>query len=474
MINKNETENIHLNSINKIFSIVLVAHLPVALLLGHSFNTGLIMGLLASLAICSMPIFLTYFTNNYKLAAISHGVALMFFSGLLIHLSKGMIETHFHIFVSLAILIVFANPLVVLGAAVTIALHHIGFFFLLPESVFNYQASYGILLVHAGFVIIQTGPCMWIAQKFRGYIIEQGIIISQIEEICKTMNLSIGQLTTSNDHLSSSSDLQISSVTETAQTIHEISAMATQTSENANDSKKLSELTKASANQGITIIGQVGEAIFKIKQSNTLVLEQIGENKNQLDDIIITIKQIEAKTKIINDIVFQTKLLSFNASVEAARAGENGKGFSVVAEEIGKLASTSGVASREINDLINTSVNKVQAIAAATETKVNELVIVSQNNIKVGEEKVQSCDQTFKELSNYIQDLNEKMSGISVASNEQSSGILEINKAIQLLENNNHKNHETLKASVDASNHLTGLAGDLDELVFKLSAKKSA
>ena len=59
-------------------------------------------------------------------------------------------------------------------------------------------------------------------------------------------------------------------------------------------------------------------------------------------------EQIKDKVNIINDIVFQTKLLSFNASVEAARAGENGKGFAVVAEEVGNLASVSGKAANEI------------------------------------------------------------------------------------------------------------------------------
>ena len=62
-----------------------------------------------------------------------------------------------------------------------------------------------------------------------------------------------------------------------------------------------------------------------------------NESNKEIQEIVKVIAEIGNKTKVINDIVFQTKLLSFNASVEAARAGENGKGFAVVAEEVGKL-----------------------------------------------------------------------------------------------------------------------------------------
>ena len=73
-------------------------------------------------------------------------------------------------------------------------------------------------------------------------------------------------------------------------------------------------------------------------------------------------------------IVFQTKLLSFNASVEAARAGEYGKGFSVVAEEVGNLAQMSGIAAKDISALLQSSVKKVEQIATESKTKIDRLV----------------------------------------------------------------------------------------------------
>jgi methyl-accepting chemotaxis protein len=472
MTSVSEAEQKHLSSINKIFSYVLVAHVFSCLILALVFNTGLMLALFGGLAIAGLPIALTFFISSHRLAAISHGVALMFFSGLMIHLTKGMIEAHFHIFVSLAIMIVFANPYVILAAAATIAIHHVGFYFLLPTSVFNYQASFAILAAHAGFVVLQTLPCMWIAEKFRGYIFEQGVTLAQIEEIYKTMNDSITQLSANNQQLTETSNIQSKAVTQTAQTVHEISQMANQTSDNAHQSKSISDKTKFSADKGLETVMLVSKSITNIKSSNNSVMEQISSNNAQLNEIVATIKQIETKTNIINDIVFQTKLLSFNASVEAARAGEHGKGFAVVAEEVGKLATSSGSASKEINELINTSVQKVQMIAASTEKKINELIQSSHSSISEGEMRVKVCGETFNELSTYIKELNERAVEISQASQEQSVGIMDMTNVIQQLETSNAVNHDTLKISIDVSEHLFGLSNDLGLLVT--NSKKAA
>ncbi len=95
----------------------------------------------------------------------------MGFPALLIHHSGGMIEMHFYIFAFLAMLIVFANPLVIIVAARTIAVHHVSFYFLLPKSVFNYQASFGIVIHHALFVIIETIPAVIFSHSFYKFIV---------------------------------------------------------------------------------------------------------------------------------------------------------------------------------------------------------------------------------------------------------------------------------------------------------------
>src|SRR5690606_1064272 len=98
---------------------------------------------------------------------------------------------------------------------------------------------------------------------------------------------------------------------------------------------------------GVEQINSLGSAFDEIKDGSHEMVEQMNENARQIDEIGALIRRIEEKTSMINDIVFQTKLLAFNASVEAARAGEAGKGFAVVAEEVGSLAAKSGASAKE-------------------------------------------------------------------------------------------------------------------------------
>ena len=90
-------------------------------------------------------------------------------------------------------------------------------------------------------------------------------------------------------------------------------------------------------------------SIDEINQSQKDTIETLDTTASDVKNMMTLIETINQKTSVINDIVFQTKLLSFNASVEAARAGEHGKGFAVVAEEVGNLAQMSGNAAQEIN-----------------------------------------------------------------------------------------------------------------------------
>ena len=83
---------------------------------------------------------------------------------------------------------------------------------------------------------------------------------------------------------------------------------------------------------------------------------------------------------MINDIVFQTKLLSFNASVEAERAGEHGKGFAVVAQEVGNLATMSGESAEEITKILDESVKMVQKLVSSNQVEIEKLVQENTSN----------------------------------------------------------------------------------------------
>lgn len=461
-------ENSYLQKTNKTFSYALLAHIPVAIAFAIGFDSGLWTAILGSFAICSCPVLMRLFTSHYKLTAIVHAMSLMFFSGLVIHLSKGMIETHFHIFVSIACLILYANPIVILSATLTIAVHHLAFFFLLPASVFNYQASLGIVLIHAAYVIVQTVPCMWVAKKFGDYVIKQGVVLGEIDNMYTKMNSMIKELKDVNKLSRDDNQVQSSTVVETSEAIQEISMMAVHTSENASESRSISEKTKSAASQGHAEMTNLASSFNEIKKTNIELLGEMDAYNSQLAEIVSSIREIASKTQIINDIVFQTKLLSFNASVESARAGEHGKGFAVVAEEVGNLAEISGKASKEINDMILSSVQKVDGIVESTKSKISKISEVSRKCISDGELKTNQSTRRFDELVSLLNELDHKVNDIHGASKEQNLKVQKINDSIKELEKVNQRSVQSQDVSNNVSQNLSELSEDMGGLVNEL------
>ena len=132
----------------------------------------------------------------------------------------------------------------------------------------------------------------------------------------------------------------------------------------------------------MAIFQSFDEKFKKMEEQCQEVFQYLNKNENNVSQIVDLIREIEDKTKVINDIVFQTKLLSFNASVEAARAGEYGKGFSVVAEEVGNLAEMSGHASKEIEGLLSHSISQVENLSKQNHGQVSGFEGQIQNEIE--------------------------------------------------------------------------------------------
>ncbi|MBF0363116.1 MAG: hypothetical protein HQK49_18995 [Oligoflexia bacterium] len=149
------------------------------------------------------------------------------------------------------------------------------------------------------------------------------------------------------------------------------------TLKNAEESLSYMNKSKNMSEEGKRVLDGLKEAMDGIRGA-----------ASALEEIISVIGDINQKTKIINEIVFETKLLSFNASIEAARAGQYGKGFAVVAQEIGNLALMSGKASLGISSLLENSTNQVK-----------ELGTYIQEKIKDGERSADECKRVFVEIS---------------------------------------------------------------------------
>ena len=151
-------------------------------------------------------------------------------------------------------------------------------------------------------------------------------------------------------------------------------------------------------------------------------MQEVEKSGEEMREVINVINQIADKTKIINDIVFQTKLLSFNASVEAARAGEHGKGFAVVAEEIGALANMSGTAADEIASLLTQSTRTVETTIEGSQSRMKHLMEKGSDVVAKGMEISNQCSTSMDKIVTEIDGLSIKMEDVTQAGAEQAKG----------------------------------------------------
>jgi methyl-accepting chemotaxis protein len=198
-------------------------------------------------------------------------------------------------------------------------------------------------------------------------------------------------------------------------------------------------------------------------------MNQVNESNRQISEITKVIAEIGNKTKVINDIVFQTKLLSFNASVEAARAGEHGKGFAVVAEEVGNLAQMSGTAAKEISEMLDSSIRKVESIVNDTKENVERLVRVGKDKVDAGRRVAEECSHVLDEIVGNVTDVSQMSSDIASASKDQAQGVREISKAMAQLDTVTQSNalaaNIAAQAAEQISSQSTLLRGTVQSLM---------
>lgn len=269
--------------------------------------------------------------------------------------------------------------------------------------------------------------------------------------------------------LNSSITQQAAALQQTTAAVEETSASVVSNADNAKRSAEISEHSKASVHNGKIAVDEVIDSISQISLSTEKIKDEIDQSNKEIADIVNVINEIGAKTKVINDIVFQTKLLSFNASVEAARAGEHGKGFSVVAEEVGKLAQMSGNSAKEITDLLETSIEKVQSTIESSRRRINSLMILSKDKVEIGTITAKKCSDALDEIIMNVNNVDQMIAEISSASHEQSQSIREITKAMSEIDSASHQNSSSSQQASVAAGNLGSQVDDFRNLVVQLN-----
>jgi two-component system chemotaxis sensor kinase CheA len=174
-------ERAYLQRVNRIALVFFALHVPVFAAVAWINDTGPLVAALLTSVVVVGPIAAYLALANPRTISVVHGITAMCMGGLLVHFGQGpmQIEMHFYFFALIAMCCVFANPMVIVAATLTVVLHHVLVWLVLPASVFNYDAQWWVVGVHATFVILEAIATCVIARSFFDNVIGQERIVQE-------------------------------------------------------------------------------------------------------------------------------------------------------------------------------------------------------------------------------------------------------------------------------------------------------
>ena len=254
-------------------------------------------------------------------------------------------------------------------------------------------------------------------------------VVENIRQSAEAVATAFREINQGNMNLSERTEQQASSLEETASSMEEMTCTVQTNAENARDANELALKARAEAEKGGGVVGQAIAAMV-----------EINESSSRISDII----------SVIDEIAFQTNLLALNASVEAARAGEQGRGFAVVAGEVRNLAGRSAEAAKDVKHLIGDSLAKV----------------------KNGSTLVDESGKTLESIVERVNQVADIVAEISTASQEQATGIAQVNETINRMDDMTQQN-AALVEEVSAASELAGdQAMRLQDMISFFSASE--
>ncbi len=246
--------------------------------------------------------------------------------------------------------------------------------------------------------------------------------IAEIQSATHSIAVGTGEIAQGNLDLSQRTEQQAASLEETAASMEQITATVKQNADNAREANGIVSAARLATERG-------GAAVREVVDT----MQQISQQSGRIADI----------TTVIESIAFQTNILALNAAVEAARAGEEGRGFAVVASEVRSLAQRSAAAAKDIKELIEVSVGKVDS----------------------GSRLVEVAGERMNDIVRAIGQVAHIMGEISAASEEQSTGIEQVGKAVAQMDEVTQQNAALVEQAAAAASSLDGQAGRLRSAV---------
>jgi len=266
-----------------------------------------------------------------------------------------------------------------------------------------------------------------LAKDFNGAIEHVAVVLGTVMNSAETIKAGTHDISEASDSLARRTEQQAASLEETAAAIDQITMTVKRSSEAVEKTRGVVEDANQEAQSSAHVVSQAVDAMDAISKSALQISQIIG---------------------VIDEIAFQTNLLALNAGVEAARAGEAGRGFAVVASEVRGLAQRSAEAAKEIKTLIH----------------------MSTTQVKNGVEQVAKTGTTVEKIMLQVRDMNLLMTQIANGSQEQATGLEEINAAVNIMDQVTQQNAAMAEQSNAACHSLFSETEDLSVLIstFKL------
>lgn len=263
-------------------------------------------------------------------------------------------------------------------------------------------------------------------QDFNTSIVQLAKTLSAVAQSIGSISNGSQEISNGANDLSKRTEQQAAALEETAAALDEITVNVANSSKRSEEARQVATEANASAKRSEQVVSKAVEAMNRIEGSSIEISNIIG---------------------VIDEIAFQTNLLALNAGVEAARAGEAGKGFAVVAQEVRELAQRSAQAAKEIKELIQTSSSVVsEGVQLVTETGT-----------------------ALKSIGEVIESINSHMEAIATSSREQSTGLGEVNIAVNQMDQTTQQNAAMVEESSAAASTLANEADTLRQLISQFN-----
>ncbi|MEF0944176.1 methyl-accepting chemotaxis protein [Rhizobium sp. BR 362] len=266
--------------------------------------------------------------------------------------------------------------------------------------------------------------------NFNGSMTKMEQALRAVGENARGIDAGASEIRSAAEDLSKRTEQQAASVEETAAALEQITTTVKDSTRRAEEAGHLVAQARIGAEKSGVVMREAVAAMEGIEKSSSEISNIIG---------------------VIDEIAFQTNLLALNAGVEAARAGEAGKGFAVVAQEVRELAQRSAQAAKEIKALISTS----------------------SSQVRNGVELVARTGQSLTQIVQEVEEIDANVKAIVEAAREQSTGLAEINTAVNAIDQGTQQNAAMVEQSTAASHSLAKEVASLNSLLSQFVVEES-